>query len=216
LRELNPNLVIRKLLLTLDCDSALNQGPLSTVIGHGCYMTQRSTIDPRSSEIASTLPVATQPDLRELALPSDVVDAARTFTLAARAERTRQAYRRAWCGFEAWCHTNGRQALPARPETVAGWLTALATGKGVPRALARSSINQALSAVIVAQRAAGHAFDRKHALIASVWKGICNTKAKTEAIRKAQPIMANDLRRLLDRLQPGGAGDVSEMQPCSP
>jgi hypothetical protein len=79
-------------------------------------------------------------------------------------------------------------------------MTALATGKGVPNALARSSINQALSAVIVAQRAAGHAFDRKHALIRSVWKGTCNTKAKTEMVRKAQPIMADELRKLLDKL----------------
>jgi hypothetical protein len=56
-------------------------------------------------------------------------------------------------------------------------MTALATGKGLPQALARSSINQALSAVIVAQRAAGHAFDRKHPLIASVWKGITDRPA---------------------------------------
>jgi integrase len=91
-------------------------------------------------------------------------------------------------------------------------MTALATGKGVPNALARSSINQALSAVIVAQRTAGHAFDRKHALIRQTWKGICNTKAKTEIVRKAQPIMGDELRKLLDKLRctvPSDARDAA-------
>jgi integrase len=80
-------------------------------------------------------------------------------------------------------------------------MTALATGKGVPNALARSSINQALSAVIVAQRTAGHAFDRKHPLIRETWMGICKVKAKTEMVRKAQPIMVEELRKLLDKLR---------------
>ena len=156
------------------------------------------------------MPARIERDLREVALPGDIVEATKTFTRAARAERTRRAYSRAWVGFDAWCRQNGRSALPATPETVAGWMTALATGKGVPNALARSSINQALSAVIVAQRTAGHAFDRKHPLIRQTWKGICNTKARTETIRKAQPIMADELRKLLDKLRPTVPGDARD------
>ena len=173
-------------------------------------MTQHTKPDPFAAARAATLPATIQRDLRELALPGELVDAAKAFTLAARSERTRHAYRRAWAGFEAWCRKNGRQALPAAPETVAGWMTALATGKGLSQALARSSINQALSAVIVAQRTAGHPFDRKHPLVASVWKGICNTKAKAEMVRKAQPIMADELRKLLDKLRPDVAGDARD------
>jgi integrase len=89
-------------------------------------------------------------------------------------------------------------------------MTAPATRNGFPQALARSSINQALSAVIVAQRAAGHTFDRKHALINSVWRGICNTKAKTEAVRKAQPLMADELHKLLDGLRTNVASDTRD------
>jgi integrase len=173
-------------------------------------MTEHPKIDPFAAERTPALPVVVQHGLRDLALPGDLVDAAKAFTLAARAPRTRQAYRRAWAGFEAWCRKNGRQALPASPETVAGWMTALATGKGLPQALARSSINQALSAVIVAQRTAGHAFDRKHPLIASVWKGISNTKAKTEIVRKAQPLMDEELRKLLAKLRGDRPADVRD------
>src|SRR5262245_29888663 len=60
---------------------------------------------------------------------------------------------------------------------------------------------------MVAQRAAGHTLDRKHALINSVWRGICNTKAKTETVRKAQPLMADELRKLLDGLRSDVAWD---------
>jgi integrase len=175
-------------------------------------MTQNLSADPFDEDQAAALPARIERDLRELALPGELVEATQAFTRAARSERTRLAYSRAWTGFEAWCRANGRRALPASPDTVAGWMTALATGKGVPNALARSSINQALSAVIVAQRTAGHAFDRKHPLIRQTWKGICNTKAKTEIVRKAQPIMGDELRKLLDKLRstvPSDARDAA-------
>jgi integrase len=83
---------------------------------------------------------------------------------------------------------------------VAVWLTALADGDGTRKPLTRSSINQALSAVIMRHRAAGYAVDRKHAAIAKVWKGIARTKARREAVRKAKPLLVADLRALIDSL----------------
>jgi hypothetical protein len=99
-----------------------------------------------SDERTATLPSRVERDLRELTLPGDhelalpgeLVDATQAFTRAARSQRTRLAYSRAWAGFEAWCRKNGRRALPATPDTVVGWMAALATGNGVPNALARS------------------------------------------------------------------------------
>jgi integrase len=44
------------------------------------------------------------------------------------------------------------------------------------------------------------AFDRKHKAIARVRRGICNTKAKKETVRKAKPLLADDLRALIDGL----------------
>jgi integrase len=68
--------------------------------------------------------------------------------------------------------------------------------------LSRSSINQALSAVIVRHRDAGHAFDRKHQAIARTWKGICNRKANTETKRQARPLLADDMQALIGMLRP--------------
>jgi integrase len=54
--------------------------------------------------------------------------------------------------------------------------------------------------VILCHRDAGYLLDRKHAAIARVWKGICNTKARQETVRKAKPLLAEDLRALIDGL----------------
>ena len=133
-------------------------------------------------------------------MPTELVESAREYARAAYAKRAQDAYARAWKSFEAWCAALHEQALPADPEKVAVWLTALAKGDGARKPLARSSINQALSAVIMRHRDAGYAFDRKHAAIARVWKGISNTKAREQTVRKAKPLLTDDLRALIDGL----------------
>jgi integrase len=137
-----------------------------------------------------------------LALPADLIEAARDYARAAHAPRTLEAYESAWESFKDWCSAKGLPALPAEPETVAVWMAALARGEGGRKPLARSSINLMLSAVIVRHRDAGYAFDRKHRAIARTWKGISNTKAKTETKRQARPLMADDLQALLNSLRP--------------
>lgn len=135
----------------------------------------------------------------------EVVAAAREYMDAARAERTREAYARAWAGFGAWCEREGRQALPASPETVALWMAAIAKGDAGRRPLARSSVNQALCAVVLAHHTAGHALDRKHPVIAETWRGISRKKAKTETLRQAQPLTPADLRAVLADLERGAS-----------
>jgi hypothetical protein len=46
------------------------------------------------------------------------------------------------------------------------------------RPLSRSTINQYLSAVQLRHHMAGHAFDRKHPVIAEMWRSISGKKAK--------------------------------------
>jgi hypothetical protein len=77
----------------------------------------------------------------ETPLPAHLVAGAKSYMAVARAKRTREAYARAWALFTGWCKANGRQSLPALPETIAAWMTALADGdQGPPRA--RRTINR--------------------------------------------------------------------------
>jgi integrase len=148
----------------------------------------------------------------EVALPEDLIKAKKRYKAEARAERTRQAYARAWAQFEAWCRAHGRQPLPATPETVGDWITALASEKkddGTPR-YSRATISLYLSAVVVAQRHAGHAFDRKHPEVANVWRGISNNRAKAETERQAKPIITDDLKALLRGLRANIPADARD------
>jgi integrase len=144
----------------------------------------------------------TKPEARpEAPLRVELVDKARAYMGKAHAERTRQAYGRAWAAFQDWCEAEGRCALPADPATVAAWIAALADGdQGRP--LSRSTINQYLAAVQLAHHTANEAFDRKHPLIAKTWKGLSREKAKTDVQRQAKPITTDELRRLLADLKP--------------
>jgi integrase len=145
----------------------------------------------------------------ELPLQPALVAATRAYRASARAPRTRDAYRAAWQRFAAWCAREGRTPLPASPETVAAWMTALADGlDGPPRAAA--TINAYFSGVINAHRAAGHAFDRKHTLVAETWSGISRTKAKTHTKRQAKPLMAADLHALLRDFHPALVADARD------
>ena len=149
------------------------------------------------------------PAHEEVALPAHISESAREYIKESRAERTRKAYSVAWRQFSTWCTINGRCPLPATPETLAGWITALADGTdgGEPRA--RATISLYLSAVVTAQRTAGHAFDRSNAFLVETWRGISRVKARTDIQRQAAPLLGKDLQSLLEGLG-GRAIDVRD------
>ena len=133
----------------------------------------------------------------EVALPDALIERAKDYMAEALSERTREAYGRWWRVFFAWCEKHGRQAMPASPDTIAAFLTALADGVDGGKPLARATINQALAAVTLAHRNAGYAFDRKHRIISMTWSGISRVKALVEVERQAAPFLAADVRDLL-------------------
>ena len=80
-------------------------------------------------------------------------------------------------------------------------MSALAVGEHGRKPLARASINQALSAVIFYHRDAGHPFDRNHRVITRTWAGIRAPKPR-RTVRKAKPLLAADLRDIIEKLRP--------------
>jgi hypothetical protein len=110
----------------------------------------------------------------------------------------------------AWCEREGRQSLPASPDTVAAWMVVLADGHDGGAPPSASTISVCLSAVVSAHRAAGYSLDRRHPLIAEIWAGITQAKAKTHAKRRAPPIMDDDPKSLLQSLQPSLPADARD------
>src|ERR1700751_3455785 len=66
-------------------------------------------------------------------------------------ENTSRAYQSRWRSFEAWCAARGRVPLPATAQTVAAYLTHLATGRG----LKATTVDAHLTAIRTVHRAAG-------------------------------------------------------------
>lgn len=141
--------------------------------------------------------VPIQIEATEPALPAYLVERATEYMREAKSPRTRKAYATAWKLFAAWCEEHERCPLPCSPETLAAWLVALAEGTDGGKPRSRATIGQYSAAVVSAQRAAGYQFDRQHAVLKSTLAGINRVKAQTEVVRKAQPLLGQDLHSLL-------------------
>lgn len=146
----------------------------------------------------------------DLALPTILVDATRDYRREALAPRTREAYADAWRQFGSWCASMGRNSLPANPDTVAAWATALADGLDGRKSRATKTIQLYVTAVIYMHRAAGHHLSTKDAEIRTALAGIARTKAKTQMPRKAAPLMGKDLFRMLRSFDPDRPADARD------
>jgi integrase len=174
-------------------------------------------------EVVDLVPVEPSTELTkvdaatEVTLPGDRLDAVRDAVTNARSERTRKEYAKQFAKFETWCACHGRASIPAATVTIAAYITALqdgsagADGSGVkdgaePKPLFPSSIEVSLSAIIIANRRAGHQIDRKSDALTEAIKG-SKTKAGQQhgKTRRVRPIKAEDLR---DILRLGNAPDL--------
>jgi len=102
---------------------------------------------------------------------SSLLASARGYVAEAKAPRTREAYRKAWEAFAAWCAAHSFPCLPAAPETVALYLTSRAdAGRKV------ATLELELAAISQRHKAAGLASPRDAAVVRELLKGIRRTK----------------------------------------
>lgn len=91
------------------------------------------------------------PDAEGVARLNGLVDVARGYAQASKADNTRRAYGHDWRDFVRWCEGHRLQALPAAPATLCLYLSALAeSGRKA------STIERRLAAISQAHQAAGH------------------------------------------------------------
>ena len=140
---------------------------------------------------------------REIALPVDLVDAAKRYATSSMALNTRTMYAHWFRDYSAWCESLGRAPLPVSVENVILYVTWLAQGRGGRhKPMARSSIEQAMAAIKRAARAAGQPLDDKNPALQEVLRGIRREIAKTRTVRRVAPLMSGDIRDLLQYFDP--------------
>src|SRR5216110_2409008 len=79
-----------------------------------------------------------------------LLEHARTYVRAARADNTRKAYQSDWRDFSTWCQDHQLQPLPAQPGAVALYLTAQSLTKKT------ATLTRRLSAISQHHKLAGH------------------------------------------------------------
>lgn len=137
----------------------------------------------------------------DLAIIAELADQATDFAEKSLSERTRKEYDRCWRRFDEWCRKYTLTAMPAKPETVAMYVTWLAKGHGKQKPLAISSINQALAAIKRAHSWEGHDLNTADPVIQRVWAGARREIAKTRTIRRVAPVLDSELREMLEMLR---------------
>lgn len=134
-----------------------------------------------------------------LAIPvaplAKLVDRARGYADDGRAGSTKKAYLSDFRTFEAWCASHGVAAMPAHPEVVALYATAMAdAGRKV------STIERAVTSIAQVHRSRGIDWPRSHPAVTEVLAGV-RRRLGTAPAQKA-PVIDQRLVALLE-----GAGD---------
>jgi integrase len=121
----------------------------------------------------------------------ELPEAASALIAEAVPENTALAYRSRWRSFEAWCAAAGRVALPATAQTVAAYLTHLATERG----LTATSVDAHLTAIRAVHRGAGavppDSLTARKIVVAAQRREAA--RDGRQGPRKAVPVMASDL-----------------------
>lgn len=114
------------------------------------------------------------------------------FLHAAKAVSTRRAYASDFRDFAAFCAAHALPFLPSSPETVALYMTHLATQVTV------ATIRRRLAAITYAHREAGYpdspASTRKHFIVREVRGGIARTRGSAQ--HGADPLLGGEVKRI--------------------
>lgn len=117
---------------------------------------------------------------------------------ARQASNTRRTYKSAWRRFDAWCQARGACSLPAKPATVALYLTSRASQ------CASSTLTVAASAIADRHNSTGHDNPCGYPLVKGVLAGARRKYGRPP--NKKRPAGLVELTRLLDVVREGLGG----------
>jgi integrase len=122
----------------------------------------------------------------------DLQEEAKKHLTNSKSENTKHAYGTDWRLFSEWCQKSGLQNLPADPETIVYYITAL--GKQCKA----STIKRKMTAISQRHETAGYPSPTKTPLVKGVWDGIQRTIGIKEEGKDA--LWLQDLRKIVESL----------------
>jgi site-specific recombinase XerD len=131
-----------------------------------------------------------------------IASRAEHYLRASQSQNTRRAYASDWRHFLAWCKTAGQGSLPASPETLILYLSALA------QSAKTSTLTRRLSAISQAHQAAGFESPSQHLAVRKVMAGIRREKGTAQTGKK--PVVTEDIRAMVATLSSKRLLDVRD------
>lgn len=122
----------------------------------------------------------------------ELIEKGKSYIEQAKAKSTAKAYRSDWQQFLSWCVERSLTAMPAAPDTLVVYLSALADGHKA------STIQRKISAISQAHQSAGAENPVKHPTVKAAWAGIRHVLGTRQHGKDA--VMTDDLRRMLATL----------------
>jgi integrase len=125
-------------------------------------------------------------------VPATLSEQAKAYVRASKAGNTQRAYAVAWQDFSAWCLEQGREPLPAAPETIGEYLSDQASTHKI------ATLRLRLAAIRERHRTAGFRIDASHPAIRDLLTGIARVNGS--APRKVGALTVEQLRDLVRHL----------------
>ena len=125
---------------------------------------------------------------------------AQDYARGARATNTNRAYAADWRHFTGWCAKTGLAPMPANPQVIGVYISALANPAGVGSKAGSSvaTIERRLAGLLWNYRQRGQSLDRTDPHIREVLAGIRRKHGRPPA--QKEPVLGDDLPRLLETL----------------
>lgn len=137
-------------------------------------------------------------ELADSPLRPELLEGIAQNTAHASAAGTRRTYEGDWSAFERWCDVHGRRALPAQPQTVAGYITdraALVEPGSGDHVYAPSTISRWVTSINVRHERENLAPPGATRTVKDTLAGIRRDNARPT--RRMAPLLLNDLKRVL-------------------
>jgi integrase len=138
----------------------------------------------------------------EVALPRELMEKAQDYANKSRSRRTLEEYAKLWRKFDGWCVKNGRDSMPSSVQTLAAYVTWMASGQDQGKSISTGYIHAAISAIKFEHRSAGYAVDADHPQFQAVWGGIRREIAKKRTTKRVAPLLFKDLEEIIGMLRP--------------
>lgn len=168
---------------------------------------EKSTSAPHDAPNGVECDERDRPNRDAIALPYHVassgtldrlVENARDYAKASKAENTNKAYAADWKHFARWCRLKGIEPLPPSAEMIGLYLADLAAPTGNAPALSVSTIDRRLSGLAWNYVQRGFTLDRKNRHIATVLAGIKRKHARPPVQKEA--ILPEDILAMVATL----------------